>query len=264
MLPIALKAAKAWRAKGRYGRMIARAPEPGRTLMDCIQREEQSPDHIKIINSGLNSITEFGKETSSQFSLDELTSAADAARSRRQKIMVHANGRLPVENALTARCDSIEHGFFMGRDNMQKMAELQITWIPTEFSMKAFSTLMPPESVEVQVAARNLEHQINQIETARTLGVPIAVGTDAGGYGLRHGASFSDELELFMAGGFTIEETIRCATFEGARLLGLHHELGRLAKGMPASFVAIGGPPSALPGALKHVKTVYIRGKRVI
>jgi DNA ligase (NAD+) len=37
--------------------------------------------------------------------------------------MVHANGDVPVREAVEAGVDSIEHGYFMGRDNLERMAE---------------------------------------------------------------------------------------------------------------------------------------------
>jgi imidazolonepropionase-like amidohydrolase len=261
--PVFLKAAgKAWRAKGRYGRLIGRPPEEGHTLAQCVTRQEKT-DHIKIINSGLNSLTEFGKETAAQFSRNELEAAVQAARKRNQKVMVHANGRLPVRVAVEAGCDSIEHGFFMGRDNRERMAELQVFWVPTAFSMRAYCEQLPPGSTETEVALRNLDHQVEQIAHARKLGIPVVVGTDSGGLGIRHGRAFVQELKILAEAGFTIPEAVRCATLDGARLLGLQNELGSLKKGMPATFVAVPGDPSNLPAALEAVESVYFHGKQV-
>ena len=62
--PVRYKVAgKAWHAPGRYGRLIGRSPEKGRTLAESITQEPVGPDHIKIVNSGLNSLKQFGKET---------------------------------------------------------------------------------------------------------------------------------------------------------------------------------------------------------
>lgn len=46
--------------------------------------------------------------------------------------MVHANGQEAVRVALEAGRDSIEHGHFMGNDNLSKMAEKGIIWVPTD------------------------------------------------------------------------------------------------------------------------------------
>ena len=263
-LPVHIKCAgKAWRAQGRYGKLIGRPPRDGLTLAESINARSAEADHVKIVNSGLNSLKVFGKETKPQFDMEEIIAAADIAHKRGQKVMVHANGRLPVQMSIEAGCDSIEHGFFMGADNMKRMADRQVFWVPTAFTMKAYSMHMPPGSIEAEISSKNLDHQLEQMALARKFGVPIAAGTDAGGVGVRHGRAFAEELKLSMEAGFGLEEAIRCATSEGARLLGLDDELGRLVKGMPANFVVVEGPPSGMPESLKKAKAVYVRGKRV-
>lgn len=263
-LPVYLRTAgKAWRSRGRYGRLIGRPPADGCSLAQCIERQEKKADHVKIINSGLNSLTEFGKQTAPQFDLETLEAAVQAARLRRQKVMVHANGRVPVRLAVDAGCDSIEHGFFMGRENLERIAELQTFWVPTAFSMRAFSRQLPAASIEAEVSKRNLDHQLQQIALARQAGVPIAVGTDCGSLGIHHGKAFIEEFKLLMEAGFSTADAIRCATLEGARLLGLENQLGQLKKGMPATFIAVAGDPSSLPDALLSPQQVYVCGRLI-
>jgi imidazolonepropionase-like amidohydrolase len=262
--PVHVKAAgKAWHSRGRYGRLIGVPPSDGCTLAHCIASQKEKPDHIKIINSGLNSLTNFGKETPPQFTQDDLDAAVQTGRRFRLDTMVHANGRVPVRMAVEAGCRSIEHGFFMGRENIERMAELQVFWVPTAFSMKAYSRELAPGSVESEVSVRNLDHQLEQIAYARHLGAPVVIGTDSGGLGIHHGRSFVEELKLLMEAGFSLEDGIRCGSFDGARLLGLDHELGSLKKGMPATFLAARGTPSDLPESLLDPERVYVRGKLI-
>ena len=254
-------AGRAWRASGRYGRMLGRGLEKGSTLAESIKANCDGIDHIKLLNSGINSLSEFGRQTPPQFSRDELAAAIQVARNLGRKTMVHANGRLPVQFAVEAGADSIEHGFFMGEDNMKRIADREIFWVPTAFTMKAFSA-HNPRRVQSQTAARMLEAQLEQIRRARELGVRVAAGTDAGGFGVRHGISLHKELKLLVEAGYSVEEAICCATSQGARLLGLEHELGRLGPGMPASFVVVDGPPSALPKSLRELRMVCVNGEK--
>jgi imidazolonepropionase-like amidohydrolase len=256
-------AGKGWRAPGRYGKIIGRIPESGSTLAESIRANRDVSDHIKIINSGINSLNEFGRETMPQFSRDELDAAFKDARDLGLKAMVHANGKLPVQFAVEAGCDSIEHGFFMGEDNMKRMADRQVYWVPTAFTMKAMREHMPAGSAQSAAASRMLESQLEQMGRARELGVRLAVGTDAGSFGVRHGVALAEELKLMIEAGFSVEEAIGCATSQGARLLGLEHELGRICRGMPANFIIVDGPPSSLPDSLGEVKAVYVRDKRI-
>ena len=129
--------------------------------------------------------------------------------------------------------------------------------------MKAMRTHLPAGTIQSEVAARMLEAQLEQMSRAAELGVALAAGTDAGGFGIRHGEALAEELKLMMEAGFSVEEAVACATSEGARLLGLDRELGRLGRGMPANFIVVNGAPSSLPASLGKVKAVYLRGEKI-
>jgi imidazolonepropionase-like amidohydrolase len=194
------------------------------------------------------------------------------------KTMVHANGKKPVEEALKAGCHSIEHGFFMGEENLKQMADKQIYWVPTAVTMKAYRDVFEQRIKNLrsqgrsegasllrihemaQGASRNLEHQLEQIHRAKELGVPMALGTDAGSIGVQHGRSLKEEIGLFMTAGFSVPEAIQCATRNNARLLNMDG-WGVIAKGAPATFVAVTGPPQDLPDSLGSITSLYIEGK---
>ncbi len=256
--PIHVKVAgKAWHRCGRYGKLIGRSPYPDETLAHAICREAglpgyTRPDHIKVVNSGVNSLLCFGKETLPQFSLEDLTQVACEAGRRQLKVMVHANGRVPVQIAIEAGCHSIEHGFFMGAENLARMRDRQTIWVPTAFTMRAYAAQLPPSSREASTAQRNLDHQLDQLRMARELGVPVALGTDAGSLGVHHGISVREELRLLLEAGYTLPEAVQCATMTGAGLLGIRN-MGTLTTGMPASWIAVKGGPSGLPDTLESI-----------
>jgi imidazolonepropionase-like amidohydrolase len=247
-------AGKAWHQFGRYGKLIGRSPSPDETLAQAISREAglpgyTRPDHIKVVNSGVNSLLCFGKETLPQFSLEELSQAVCEAGRRQLKVMAHANGRLPVQIAIEAGCHSIEHGFFMGAENLARMRDRQTVWVPTAFTMRAYAAHLAPSSREAGTARRNLAHQMNQLRMAREIGVPVALGTDAGSLGVHHGISVREELRILLEAGYTLPEAVQCATKTGAGLLGIR-DTGILSPGMAASWIAVKGGPSGLPASL--------------
>ena len=258
--PVIIKVAgKAWHMAGRYGGLIGRAPDNNYSLAKAINKCPDEIDHIKVVNSGLNSLKEFGKETKPQFSVEVLLDVVKISGKLGLKVMVHANGKKPVAAAVLAGCHSIEHGFFMGEDNLKLMAEKDITWVPTACTMKAYSEHMKEASIELDVTCMNLEHQLKQIVKARELGVTIALGTDAGSIGVHHGSSVIQELSLLIAAGYSLPEAIKCATLNGAKLLGIN-DFGLIAKGKPASFIAVKGDPSNLPVSISSVKAICIDG----
>jgi imidazolonepropionase-like amidohydrolase len=255
-------AGKAWHRPGRYGRLIGSALPVGRTLAETILHENKDISHVKIVNSGLNSLTEYASESAPQFDSAELKDAVRAARQRGFKTMVHANGKLPVKIAVEAGCDSIEHGFFMGRENMYRMAEKGTTWVPTACTMKALGDRMKRNGAASDVARKNLEHQIRQIQAARETGVRIALGTDAGSPGVVHGQALVEEMRIFMDAGYPIEEVVCCASRNSALLLGLPQH-GLVTKNMAATFIAVKGPPSQLPESLNQIELILYNGKQL-
>jgi|WetSurMetagenome_2_1015567.scaffolds.fasta_scaffold122328_2 imidazolonepropionase-like amidohydrolase len=256
-----LSPGKAWRCRGRYGRIIGRPAPDGQSLAEAILEKNVGTDHVKIVNSGVNSLAQFAKETPPQFPYEELAAAVRSGQKMGLKTMAHANGRQPVRWALEAGCHSIEHGFFMGSENLQWMADRQIFWTPTAYTMKAYCQFAENTNGQAEIAQKNLDHQLEQIALARQLEVPLVLGTDSGSLGVDHGEALIEELRLFMEAGYSLEAGIRAATFNAARLLGLEKEMGRISKGMPATFLVTQGVPSQLPDALSHPQAVYIRGQ---
>ncbi len=248
----------AWHNRGRYGSALGRCPENGETLADSFKKATESPDHIKIIHSGVNSLHVLGIQTPPQFDLSELQELKTLAELMDKKIMVHANGELPVRQALEAGCHSIEHGYFMGRDNLEIMAQKNITWVPTLFAMKSCIEQASSQKARL-IARKTLDHQIEQVALARQLGVTVALGTDAGSPGVIFGESVIEEMKLLKKADYSFPEVIKCATFNGAQLLGLD-EIGILTQGKPATFLVARGTPSQLPRKLSYLEGMYERG----
>ncbi len=260
-------AGRARRASGRYGKLIGFEVGENQSLAESAFAVDSMRDHLKLVNSGLNSLTRFAIETPPQFDEDSLKAVVAAARKRGQPIMVHANGRLPVQLAINAGCDSIEHGFFMGRDNLRRLADNDVTWVPTAVTMKAYSDYLknqghPSDSSFADVSRRNLDHQLEQIGIANDLGARLAVGTDAGSPGVHHGSALKEELCLFVAAGFSVESAIQCASSNGAKLMGLA-DRGEIARGMRADWLAVEGPPEQVPALLHQIAYRMVAGRLI-
>lgn len=251
----------AWHAPGRYGAMIGQAPSPaGLPLSSAVARAPEGLDHIKLIQSGINSLDHFGLETSPQFSDNELALVRRFALSKKLRVMVHANGRESVGSALTAGCDSIEHGYFMGRDNLNLLADRQIFWVPTAIPMEALTREGVLSSPRADVARRTLEHQLMQIAAAFQAGVRLAVGTDAGSMGADHGVGVRREMALFMEAGLPLPQAVRCATLNNAQLMGMTGR-GALQPGWRADMIAVNGGPESLPRSLETIAGVCVNGQ---
>ncbi len=266
--PLIVKAAgRAWHQPGRYGRLIGRTVTPGRTLGQALCARlaapgVEQPDHIKIVNSGLNSLSAYGRQTAPQFKRDELAEAVRIGEQYRLPVVAHANGAEPVRRCIDAGCRSIEHGYFMGDDNLARMADRRTFWVPTVAPMQAFMDQCKINDPRKEVCRRNIEHQFDQIRRAKQLGVKMALGTDAGANGVAHGRAVINELRLFVQAGLKLEEAIQCATQRAAELLELEGR-GMLAPGQAATFLVVPpGPGQLLQNPAKY-EALFIAGRRV-
>jgi imidazolonepropionase-like amidohydrolase len=195
-----------------------------------------------------------------------------------RKTMVAANGELQVAEALAAGCDAIEQGYGMGKDNLRKMAEKNVLWIPSllraknqlesvsgggnvccRFSQRYAAPGKPDPDAETYWK-KMLSGQLAQLRFAKNTGVTAAVGTGAGSVGILHGESVVEEMKLFIKAGFSLEETIRCASENGARFFGMTN-LGRLAVGREATFLVARGSATQLPRKLSYLTAIYVNGE---
>jgi hypothetical protein len=165
----------------------------------------------------------------------------------------------------------------MGEDNLRKMAEMDVLWIPSvlmaknaldgagsggdvscRFSMRYVAPGKADPGAET-FWKKMLAEQMRQLRLARKLGVKTAVGTGAGSVGILHGESMVEEMKLFIKAGYSLEETIRCASDNGARFFGME-DLGALTVGRKATFLVARGTAQLLPRKLAYLEGIYIDG----
>ncbi len=198
-------------------------------------------------------------------------------RLRGGKKVVVANGRQQVAEALAAGCDAIEQGYAMGEDNLRKMADKNILWIPNLLRAKnaldgagsggdvgcrfSHRYVAPGKRLPGAEAfwQKTLNEQLEQLRFARELGLTTAVGTGAGSIGILHGESMAEEMKLFIKAGYTREEAIRCASENGARFFGMD-KLGALSVGRQATFLLTRGTVQQLPRKLSYLEGIYVDG----
>ncbi len=191
--------------------------------------------------------------------------------------VVVANGARQVAEALEAGCEAIEQGYGMGEDNLRKMAKKDVLWIPSVLRAKnaldgagtggdvccRFSQryVAPRKSVPgaEEFWKRMLAEQVSQLRFAKKSGVTTALGTGAGSIGILHGESMGEEMKLFIKAGYSLAETVRCASENGARFFGME-KLGMLAVGRKATFLIARGTAQQLPRKLSYLEGIYVDG----
>jgi imidazolonepropionase-like amidohydrolase len=256
------------------GRIIAIRSSGGlcRSWQDCAAGNPSGRDFFKL---GYSGNIEDEEAPYSRLSPEDLHRIL---RHRgEKKAVVVANGPQQVAEALHAGCDAIEQGYTMGEDNLRKMAEKQILWIPIvlrakngldgagaggdvacRFSQRYVAPGKPVPGAEA-FWQKMLAGQLAQLRLARELGVTTAMGTGAGSAGILHGESMVEEMKLFIKAGYPLSEAIRCASENGAGFFGME-ELGALAVGRKATFLIARGTAQLLPRKLAYLEGIFIDG----
>ncbi|WP_051275809.1 metal-dependent hydrolase family protein [Desulfovirgula thermocuniculi] len=257
--PLVVACGRALFKKGGYGSFLGRGLEPAELEEAVGALVREGARQIKVLVSGLVSFKEYGRVGPPQFGPEELRRIVTCARRHGLKVMAHASGEEAVRLAVEAGVDSVEHGYFLTRELLWRMAEKGVAWVPTVIPVAAQLKEGLREKHgprERGVIARTVSRQLEMIALAREAGVKLGVGTDAGAAGVAHGRSFLEEILLYREAGLSPADVLTAATAGGAEVLGLEHFLGRLAPGRPAYLLAVEGNPWEDLEALGRVKYV--------
>ena len=237
-----------------------------------IEIRKSGSDFLRIVYAGITNDEEVPDSRLNQEDLYRILQQRG-----HKKAVVLANGPERVKEALAAGCDAIEQGYAMGEENLREMAEKNVLWIPSvlmakngllgsgsggdvmcRFSMRYVAPGKPDPNAEA-FWKKMLAEQLAQLRLARKLGVKTAVGTGAGSVGILHGESMVEEMKLFIKAGYSLEETIRCASDNGARFFNMEN-LGPLTVGKKATALLTRGTVQQLPRKLAYLEGIYIDG----
>ncbi len=243
-----------------------------RSMQDCVPGNSDGRDFLKIDYSGNIEDENTGYPLLSHEDLCQILRHRDE-----KKAVVIANGQQQVNEALEAGCDAIEQGYGMGEENLKKMADKNMLWIPSVLRAKnaldsaaggdevgcRFSTRYVAQGKPVPGAEafwkKMFDGQLAQLRLARALGVTTAIGTGAGSVGILHGESMVEEMKIFIKAGYSLEETIRCASESGAGFFDME-KLGALTVGRQATFLVTRGSVKQLPRKLSYLEDIYVEG----
>ncbi len=184
--------------------------------------QQKGAKHLKVLVSGIMSFKKYKQVGDLQFTQHELNELVKTAQEAGLPVMAHASSDPAVKMAVAAGVQSIEHGYLVEQSTLQQMAEKQITWVPTIAAVA--NQLKEPQVYKFrpeqrQIIARLVFGQMERLNWAAEMGVPLAVGTDSGSSGVQHGRDYFTELQLYQKAGLTTRQILTAATSGGARLI---------------------------------------------
>lgn len=242
------------------GESICSGPE------DCMRavrlQVRAGADIIKITATG-GVLSNTAAGLGQQFSDAELAAIVDAAHRMGRQVTAHAHGADGINSFLRAGGDSIEHGTYLDAESIRLMRRDGVYLVPTLMAGDFVARIAagPDNFFTPAQTAKALEAGPKMLDMARRAhegGVRIAFGTDSGVSA--HGDN-AGEFALLVRAGLTPLEAIQTATVNAAAHLRISDDAGRIAPGMPADLIAVGGDPLSDVTELQRVHFVMRGGE---
>ena len=153
--------------------------------------------------------------------------------------------------------DSIEHGYGLDEEMMDRMVRQGTYWCPTIYVGVYVAEGRAAAGAPIWLTMRDLEAKAFAVAVRK--GVKIAYGTDAGGYAWTENQA--KEFAYMVRYGMTPLQAVQSATIVAAELLERPNELGAIEAGKFADLIAVSGDPLRDITELERVRFVMKGGE---
>jgi len=258
-LPRVVRAGRHIARTRRYIRNYAWEVEP-EDLAQYVRQEASAGDGwVKLVGDWIDRDT---ADLSPCWPREALATAIAAAHGEGARVTAHCFGEESLRDLAAAGVDCIEHATGLEADTIDSFAAQGIAIVPTLVNIDSFPAIAAGAEGKYPTYAAHMRdlhsRRYDTIAAAHDAGLPIYVGTDAGG-SLPHGLVAQEAAELFRAGLSTIE-VLTAATW------GARSWLGRpgLDEGASADLVVYPADPRAEIAVLGMPEHIVLRGKVVL
>ncbi len=245
---------------GRYGRFMGSAIEEHASIEACVaSRIADGADRIKLLPTGIIDFKQGLVTAKPQMDTAEVARIVAAAKSHGRQTFAHSSGDIGIDHAIDGGVDSIEHGFFLRDDQLAKLRDRQIAWVPTFAPVQKQVDEAERFGWDEQIVGnlqRILDRHAATLVKAHAMGVKIIAGSDAGSVGVAHGLGFLWELELMEQAGMPTLAVLNAATSVSASRLAYADPIGRIAVDHKPRMILTAHNPLATVSNLYRTKTV--------
>ncbi len=257
-LPRLIRAGRHIARTRRYQRNFAWEIEPG-DLVAYVRQEARNGDGwVKLVGDWIDRET---GDLETCWPVDTLTEAIAAAHEEGARVTAHCFAEQSLTDFAAAGTDCIEHATGLLPDTIETFAAAQIAIVPTLINIDNFPAFAAAGEARYPTYAAHMRalharrHQT--VAHAGEAGVPVFVGTDAGGQ-LPHGL-VAQEVAALTKAGFSAVEAIDAATWRARAWLGRPC----LGEGESADLVVYASDPREDVTVLGDPQLIVLRGRVV-
>jgi imidazolonepropionase-like amidohydrolase len=240
--------------------LTASTPTEVRDAVDELVAE--GVDFIKVMVTG-GMMTPGSDPYRPQYDREALYALVAEAHDADRRVAAHVLSSEGLRLAVDSGIDTIEHGWTItaSRQDVDESLAAAMTSAGVYGSVTAHTAL---RSLLLEGDLDALSLRLAAHRRFRDAGVRIVVHSDAGTPGTRF-SDFALSVEAFMAGmKTTMTEAVEAATALPAEAMGLGDDLGTVEPGKWADLIAVEGDLRDDVRALRHVQTVFLRGREVV
>jgi imidazolonepropionase-like amidohydrolase len=257
-LPRLIRAGRHLARNRRYIRGVGHELEPDQLPQYAADQARLGDGWVKLVGDWID--REVGDLTPC-WPADALKAAIEAAHAAGARVTAHCFGEDCLPDLLAAGIDCIEHASGMDDETRVTAARRGVPIVPTLVNVGTFPGIADNAEEKFPVYAAHMrrlhEQRYTTVAAAYEEGVPVFVGTDAGG-SLPHGLIAREVAELVKAG-------IPATAALDAASWGARSWLARpgLEEGVPADLVVYPADPREDVAVLARPSMVVLRGRPV-
>jgi imidazolonepropionase-like amidohydrolase len=198
-----------------------------------------------------------GQGTVANYGEAVLRRAVEVAHAADRRVAVHTMAPEGIGPAMAAGVDSIEHGLFLARDDLPRLAERGRAWVPTILGAEAIIEMLGADSTGGRLLTDGINNVRDLLPEAEHLGVTILTGTDLA---IPHGKVAHEAIRLHEL-GLSKTAALNAVTTAAFDYLGVDHGF---ASGLPANAVFIGSDPREDLETLLYPRVIIRAGRTVL
>ncbi len=251
---------------GGHAHFIAReADGPDEMRKAAREQIKAGADLVKLMATG-GTATPGQDIHASQLTVAEISAVTEVAHMMGRKVAAHCHGTGGIRNCMLGGVDTIEHGTYLDEETADMMVEngaaLVLTLGAGNPDLESYP-LSPVQQADAERRKPMIEQGIKQIRgtiaLARSKGIFLGIGTDAGGNPLApHNFSMARELELLVDNDLTALEAISIGTRNNAAVLDMNDDIGTVEAGKYADLLVLNSDPLV---DIRNLRDIYAVAK---